>query len=319
MRTISEIEEELDVVRRIDERNIEEVEKSSRPLVESVFASSSTKRRRILERELTIAKSERAHEMFGLKLHTPQFSPGTIPLRVLARLSSLLNDAIEQTAWREWDVNGDSKNIDEGFRRLINLRLADIKSGSTELVLLGNTSPDLTGESALENGLRNIFEVFSAKNDEFPHVINGLGTSATKSIMKLMKTFESERIGVELSWHAPENNYHWDGRSDSITRIRALLEEFGEAETDTITIKGIVGGLSRRSVQIETHEGEKFTARYHRSLSEAVNSLHLDQRCFFTIEVTSYPGAHGIKRDAYRLMSIDIQQGTELSSFNKDA
>lgn len=313
MRSISEIEKELDLIRQIDDRNQEALEISSQPRVERVFAISSAKRRRILEQELSEAKSERAHELFGLKLHTPQFSPGTIPLRVLAKLAPILNDAIEQTAWREWDVNGDSKSIDEGFRRLINLRLAGIQSGSTELLLLGNTSPDLTGESALEAALGNLFDVLSANNDDFPDVVNGIGANATKSVMKLMKTFESENMGVEFFWRSPSGYCHWDGRPDSITRIRALLEEFGEPDTSTIEVTGVISSLTRRRVQIENKDGEKLSARYHRSLNEKVNSLHLNQQVSFVVEVTSYPSdTFGIKRDAYRL--VDIKGDLDFSS-----
>lgn len=305
MRSITDIEKELDFARRIDDQNWEALEVSDRPQVDNVFAVSSEKRRSLLEQELAEAKAERAHELFGLRLHTPQFSPGTIPLRVLSKLAPIINDAIEQTAWREWDIQGDAAKINDGFRRLINLRLAGINAGSTELVFLGNTAPDLTGESALESGLRNFFDVLAANNQDFPEVVNGIGMNATKSVMRLMKAFESENMGVEFSWNSASNNYHWNGRPDEITRIRALLEEFGDAETATREVRGVVSALSRKRVQIETESDEKIAARYHRSLAEQVNSLHLDQRCDFLLEETSYPSDKiGIKRTAYRLVQI---------------
>lgn len=309
MRSIAEIEKELDVVSRIDDRNWGKVKSSDRPQIHKVFAVSSAKRRAILQRELADAKAERAHELFGLKLHSPQFSPGTISLRVLAKLTSVLNEVIEQSAWREWDANGDTLAVDDGFRRLINLRLAGIRSGSTELVFLGNTAPDLTGESALESGLKNFFGVLTASNNDIPDMVNGIGSKATKSVMQLMKVFESENIGVEFSWSAPEAKYFWDGRPDQITRIRALLEEFGETKTTTIEVHGVVSALSRKRIQIETNNGEKLSIRYHRSHTELVNSLHLDQRCLFLIEETTYPSDKiGIRRAAYRLKDIIFGQ-----------
>lgn len=306
MRSITEIEKELRVISNIDERNWGGVRESSKPQIDKVFAVSSAKRRAMLERELHDAKSERAYELFGLRLHSPQFSPGTISLRVLAKVSSVLNDAIEHSAWREWDVNGDRNNVDEGFRRLINLRLAGINAGSTELVFLGNTAPDLTGESALESGLKNIFGVLVAENNDIPDMVNGIGKQATKSVMQLMKTFEAENISVEFSWTSPEEKLYWDGRSDQITRIRALLEEFGESKTTQLKISGVVCALSRKRIQIESVDGEKFSVRYHRVSAEKVNELHLDQRCTFLVEETTYPSDKiGIKRAAYRLLDVD--------------
>lgn len=305
MKSITEIENELKVISDIDNQNWGSVNGSDRPKVDKVFAVSSAKRRAMLQRELANAKSERAHELFGLRLHSPQLSPGTISLRVLSKLASVLNDAIEQAAWREWDVNGDSSNVDDGFRRLINLRLAGINAGSTELVFLGNTAPDLTGESALESGLKNFFGVLTSGNSEIPDMVNGIGPKATKSVMHLMKAFESENIGVEFSWSSPERKYFWDGRPDQITRIRALLEEFGETKTATIDVFGVVCALSRKQIQIETSGGEKISVRYHRSLAEEVNALHLDQRGHFQIEETTYPSDKiGIKRAAFRLVKI---------------
>ena len=304
-RSIADIEKEVEVVRRIDERNRRAVESSERPLVEEVFAASSDKRRKIVEKELKDAKSERAHELFGLRLHSPQFSPGTIPLRVLVRLAPLLNNALEQTAWHEWDINGDATSVDDGFRRLINLRLAGIREGSTELVLLGNIAPDLTGESALENGLRNFFDVLSAPNDQLADVVNSIGKKATKAVVHLMKAFEIENMAAEFSWRAPNDVYHWDGRLNEITRIRALLEELGDPITRDITVVGVVGTLTRRRVQIEVDNGDKINARYHHSLSEKVNALHLDECREFEVEVTSYPlDTFAMKRNAYRLVGI---------------
>lgn len=305
MRSIVEIEKELKLISDIDDKNRANVSASDRPEVDKVFSVSSAKRRAMLQRELSNAKSERSHELFGLRLHSSQYSPGTISLRVLSKLAYVLNEAIEQTAWREWDVNGDRSNVDDGFRRLINLRLAGINAGSTELVFLGNTAPDLTGESALESGLKNFFGVLTSGNNEIPDMVNEIGSKATMSVMHLMKAFESENIGVEFSWSSPERKYFWDGRPDQITRIRSLLEEFGESKTATIEVIGIVCALSRKRIQIETSDGEKISVRYHRSLAEEVNALHLDQRCHFQIEETTYPSDKiGIKRAAFRLVKI---------------
>ncbi len=318
MRSIADIEKELQIISSIDERNWGSVRVSERPQVDKVFAVSSAKRRAMLERELHDAKAERAHELFGLKLHSPQFSPGTISLRVLAKISSILNDAIEHSAWREWDVNGDRSNVDEGFRRLINIRLAGINAGSTELVFLGNTAPDLTGESALESALKNIFGVLKAGNNDIPDMVNGIGQRATKSVMQLMKAFETENIGVEFSWASPEAKLCWDGRPDQITRIRALLEEFGESKSTEVKISGVVCALSRKRIQIETAAGEKFSLRYHRTNTEKVNELHLDQCCVFHVEKTTYPSDKiSIKRDAYRLIDIELGSRTKDGGSNE--
>ena len=50
LRSITEIDNELEVVRRIAQRNRQAVESSERPIVDEVFAASSDKRRTLLEK-----------------------------------------------------------------------------------------------------------------------------------------------------------------------------------------------------------------------------------------------------------------------------
>lgn len=304
-RAIADIEKELEVVCRIDERNRQAIETSKRPLVEEVFLASSTARRKGLEKELQYAKLERMHELFRLRLHTASFSPGTIPLRVLAKLADLLNGALEQAAWHVWDLDGDSTIISEDFRHRINLRLAGIQTGSTELVLIGDIAPDLSGVSALEDGLKNFFDILSTPNDQLVDVVNGIGSKATKSIVELMKTFENGEMAAELSWKAPSNNYYWDGKTEEIKRIRYLLQDIGDPATSIKGVTGVISELTRKRVKIETDVGDKINARYHHSLSEKVNVLHLNERRTFKIETKSYPqDSVGIKNAAYRLLDI---------------
>ena len=304
-REIADIEKELEVVCRIDERNRQAVEKSKRPLEEEVFLVSSTARRKGLEKELQHAKLERMHELFRLRIHTASFSPGTIPLRVLAKLAELLNGTLELAAWHVWDIGGDTTTISEDFRHKINLRLAGIQAGSTELVILGDVAPDLSGISALEDGLKNFFDVLSTSNDQLADVINGIGIKATKSIIELMKVFENGKMAAELSWKASNYDYYWDGKTEEIRRVRRLLQDIGEPETGIRHVMGVISELTRRRVQIETDDDEKINARYHHSLSQKVNALHLDDRRKFEIEEKSYPqDTFGIKNAAYRLLDF---------------
>lgn len=310
-RPIFEIEKELDLVREIDEENRQALERSDRPAVEKVFWASSNKHRRDLEEELEAAKRERAFELFGLRVHSARFEQGTMPLRLFSLLTNSINNVVEQAAWNEWNIESIPKVSDE-FRSAINLRIAGISRGSTQLQFLGDISPDLSGESALENGLHNLFEVFTSTNEQLAETLNAIGDEATKSMITLLEIFEKERLAVDFSWKAPTKEYHWKGKTEEITRIRSMLQEIGDPLTTAISIVGVVGSISRRSVRIDTEGEERITAKYHHSLYDQVATLHLDDRKEFFVELTSYPeDSFDIKRDAYRLVAIRDTQPTK--------
>jgi hypothetical protein len=304
---IEELESRLANVRGMVEADEIAVAESAQPSVERVFLASSKKLRRDLEARIRIAKAERAHEVVRLRLEGPQMSAGTIQLRSLLKIASPLNACLEQSAWRIWDKEGDADRIDERFIRQVDLRLAAINSGSTELVVLGNTSPDLTGESALESGLRNLFKLLASSVESFAVSVDDVGKHACKSLSALMVALERENVAAEMEWYAPEQEFRWEGRPSEITRIRALLEEVGEPVIERVEVDGVVQVLSVRGKieLLDLASQGKVLVSYHRTLQDQVNDLRLGDRRIFVLERSTYPTV-GVqkKRDAYRLFDI---------------
>lgn len=303
---IIEIESELSLVRMMSERDESNLASSNTPLIDKIFFSSSEKRRLDLEKKLHRAKSERAHELISLRLIGTQLT-GSISLKSLVRIVEPLNSLLEHSSWRFWDKEGKKEKLDDHFSRLIDLRLAGIENGSTELIILGNTSPDLTGYSALEEGLRNVFKLLSSSNYEFTNHVHDIGLPACRALSKLMEVMEKQNIAVEFSWPGPEKEYVWDGRPAEITRIKAILSDIGEPNITTETFKGTVQVLSvRNKIEIYSSDTkEKIIANYHRSLSDEINELHLGDQREFVVERTVYPfHVAQQKRDAFTLKSI---------------
>lgn len=306
---IARLESDLAQVNRIVAADEEAVQSSGmeRP-VERVFLASSRKLQSDLGKQLQEAKAERAHELLRLRLHGTQLSMGTIQLRKLGKIIAPLNALLEQSAWRIWDKEGHAERLDEKFIRQLDLRLAGVESGSTELVILGNTSPDLTGESALEVALRNLFSVLSAPNDTFAESAHEIGTHACKSLTELMGFLEKENIAAEFSWPAADAFHSWDGRPTEITRMRTLLETVSDPEVTRENLKGVVQVLSiRGKLEIYLKDSKsKIPLTYHKSLADEVNKLHLGETIEAEVEKTVYPKTHSKKaRTVYRLISLE--------------
>lgn len=307
---IAKLEQEVALVQRMVFSDEDNLAASEYPIVDRIFLSSSSKLLHDLQRQLHEAKAERAFEVVRFRLIGSQME-GSIRLRSLVKLVTPLNQLLEHCSWRVWDKDGDGTKMDDTFTSLLDLRLAGIHTGSTELVIMGNTAPDLTGISALQDGLKNLFSMLRASTEEIPEIINEVGISAAKAAGTLLSELERHSIAAELHWNAPGNPLYWEGRPAEISRIKAVLEEIGEPVTELITIRGTVQVLSVRSkIEIrDTREDppKKVVASYHHSLLEEVQELRLGDRRDFLIERTTYPlSMSRKKRNAYRLKSIDL-------------
>jgi hypothetical protein len=308
---IAQLEKDAFMFQRIVEQDEKNLTHSNDPSIERIFLASSTKALSKIQRQLYEAKKERAYELVRLRLIGNQMN-GSIPLRALVKLIAPFNQALEQSAWRVWDKEGDGTKIHEKFVSLLDLRLEGLNPGSTELAVLGNTSPDLTGTSALEDGLKNVFALLNCKNEEISDHINDVGLTAAKALSDLMIELDKNAVAVEMKWNAPGESLFWEGRPAEIARIRTILEEIGEPATETLTIRGRVQVLSvRNRIEILPDNNgdrpEKIVAGYHHSLMDEIQDLRLGDRRDFLIEKSTYPlSMSKKKKSAYRLKEIQL-------------
>ena len=309
---IPDLEAELHRVLGMCEEDESALAKSTMPQVDGIFLASLNKLRHEFEKRLHRAKAERRHEVVGLKLDGARLAEGGIPLRLLGKLADSLNAALEQSAWRVWDREGDAARIDPAFIRELDLQLADIGVGSTRLAIIGNTAPDLTGISALETALREVFDVLGAGQDVVSDRVHAIGYRAGRSLCDFLTILERESVAADLTWHAPDRQYGWHGDSREITRVRGLLDDIGEPTTTTESFPGRINVLSiRNRMEVERLDtGEKLRMSYHKSLADAVQELRLADECTFEVEKTVYPFVAGRrKRNAYRLVELAAAEG----------
>ena len=311
---IPDLEAELHRVVGMCEEDERALAKSTDPDVDAIFLGSLNKLRLELEKRLHRAKAERRHEVICLNLEGARLARGGVPLRLLAKLADHFNAALEQSAWRIWDREGDAARIDAGFINELDLQLTDIGIGSTRLAIIGNTAPDLTGVSALEAALREVFDVLEADVDAILDRVHVLGLRAGKSLCDFLAVLERENVAADLTWTAPDKSYEWHGDSREITRVRALLDDIGEPTTTTETFHARINVLSiRNRMEVERLDtGEKLRLSYHKSLADAVQDRRLADECVLQVEKTVYPFvASRRKRNAYRLVELAAAKGLQ--------
>ena len=303
------LEAELNRVLGMCEQDEQTLAHSTMPEVDKIFLSSTEKLRSQLEQLLNHAKSERAHEVINLRLEAPQLN-GRLPLRVSASLLGKFNAVLEQSAWRVWDPEGNVTQINDKFVRELNLQLVEIRSGSTQLAIVGNTAPDLTGVSALETALRDVFDVLEADIDAIAERVDAIGFRAGRSLSEFLTFLKHENMVANLEWRAPDKIYQWDGRSEEITRVIDLLDEIDEPETTKESFSARVNLLSiRNRMEVKRLDtGDNIRLSYHKSLVDAIQELRLCDKGVFEVEKTVYPiSASSKKRNVYRLISLDTK------------
>ena len=307
------LEEELSRLLSMYDEDEKRLAQSKTPEVDRIFFGSTKKLRHEIERRLQRAKAERQYEVVNLSLRGNQLAEGSLPLRLLAKLAEHFNAAVERSAWRVWDKQGDPARVDPAFIRQLDLQLADVTVGSTQLAIVGNTAPDLTGVSALELALRGLFDVLGSDMEELADRVHIIGIRAGKSLCDLLRLFERENIAVDFAWKAPDKAYQWLGSAPEITRVRSLLDDIGEPTTTIESFRARVNLLSiRNRMDIERLDtGEKVRLSYHKSLSNAVRELRLADECSLVVETTTYPFvASRRKRNAYQLKALE-QRGSD--------
>jgi hypothetical protein len=311
--SISYLEEQIKELKKLVEADNEKL-RIMPDDVASFFSSSMKSKLDDLSNKLYLERAARAWESIEFHLSGNQFTDGSVPLRFLAKLSSPLNNLIESAAW--YLRNGDDlKSPTDEFIRDLDLRLGGVSGGSSKLYIVGRTSPDLSGDSALATALEHIFSVFQSDEGTFLDSIHAIGVKATKNLQSLVGLLEKENVSTEVSWNASEEkNYQWRGRLQEVSKIRYMIENVGETQTDLVSLEGEVVMLSRtgRITLQDSRDKGKLSIRYPTYMYKEISELHLGAIDTFWVNKTSYfDKAKQSEVNKYFLVSI----GERPSSF----
>lgn len=244
-----------------------------------------------LNRQAILLEAEEARGLIDFRLVGNQVTDGTIRLGLLAKLAAPLSDVLTATAHRFRYRDDDKPGSWEQVSRMLDLRLASLGSGSTRLYLTGNAAIDLTGESLFEASMTQLFSLLNADQESFFDSVHAMGPRAARAAETLLKAMESEDVAAELSWtsHNAEP-YFWEGRTDRITQLRALLEQTEERQTETLELRGAISLLSD-TTRLEIREDGKTKAtkiRYRRDQLPLIADLTVGQRVVVEVEKTSF-------------------------------
>ncbi|MEW6023455.1 MAG: hypothetical protein AB1807_15095 [Pseudomonadota bacterium] len=261
-----------------------------------------------LNRQVMLLEAEEVRGLIDFRLVGNQVTNGTIRLGLLAKLAAPLADVLTATAHRFRFREDDKPGTWDQVSKMLDLRLAALGSGSTRLYLTGNASLDLTGQSLFDASMKQLFALLNADHESFFDSVHAMGPRAARAAETLLKAMESEDVAAELSWTSLNAQpYYWEGRTDRITQLRALLEQTEERQTENLELNGAISLLSD-TTRLEIREDGKTKAtkiRYRRDQLPLIADLTVGQRVVLEVEKTSfYDKSEQRLTEQYRLKDI---------------
>jgi hypothetical protein len=129
-----------------------------------------------LQQQLYQENLKREKEIIQIRLIGNSASFGTLPLNIVGGITTNFSQSIQNTSKYIQFGKKSGKKREQIIRETIDLRLENIGRGSTIFYVSGKTSPDLFGESVLQNGLENTFNFFNSETpDDVTNNISSVG------------------------------------------------------------------------------------------------------------------------------------------------
>lgn len=279
MNSVKEIEQDIAKVREFLREEERLLEINPNDAAASFFTSAKKEHLKELQTQLRLAKAARDRELLEIRLVGDQTTHGTIPLHLLAKLLAPFNDALTCAAHRLATGEELEKPAPQQLKAMLDLRLAGLASGSTRLLVTGKTSPDLTGESVLENALRGFFDLLKEGDQGFLDTADSVGVKSVRKVSNFLNEAKKNGLEIELSWNSPSNKpYRWFGGFDQITSFRKLASTLGDPVVNEELVMGHVKKLlDTGRLEIQKSNGERIKVTYSADKFEYISTLHLGQ------------------------------------------
>jgi hypothetical protein len=317
MDRVAQLEHEVALVRGFLRQ--EEDKLALQPASQSAkfFFDAKLAQLRELEKELQLAKAARLNELLEIRLSGLHVARGSIPLELLARLAAPLNDVITSAAYRLATGDEPTGRVPEDLKELLNLRLAGIAPGSTRLLILGNVTPDATGDSILENALRQLFLFGKSPSDLLLDAIDALGIRASRKIADFLHEIDRAELGFSFVWEAPGNEeFRWEGDATYAAQLRERIAQVREGKVYENILKGEVRNLADTGrIEIRTSESPRVKIRYPKDKYGLVTALHLGEEVQLRVRTHEY--VDNVRREstiAHHLLDLVDSSGETPSS-----
>ena len=285
MSRISVLEENIKQVSKFLKEDEERLKKEPEDLFFRVSYESNKYDLLQLQKKLKEEKEKRYIEVLDLRFIGNDMERGSIPLRLLSKISDFFSAAILSSS-NKYLYGRDKARFSKDLLQIVDLRLSDIAYGSTRLIVTGNTSPDLMGYSVLEEVLKNLFTLFHAYDnqeeysDKFEDYLHNFGQRGVKNLLNFLNLLVHDGIEIEMSWDDPGNYLNvWRGNKFKLAKIYNHLASAELRDPEIVNIWGKVKLLSESGRILLTNSDDNKTTsiKFSQSQYMQVQQLTLGQ------------------------------------------
>ncbi len=234
---------------------------------------------------------KRNKEIIALRLIGNIAKDGTFPLGAVGGITDSFSNAIYKTSqFLQFGKKG-GKKIEALLKNNLDIRLEGLGVGSTIFYISAKTSPDIFGNSVIQNSLDNTFELFSSNNEsELIDNIEKVGTKSSKYFSNFLEELIQDNLEVEISWESP--NYEtkiWFGTTEKISMFYNTFKSIEILEPENINFEAeiITLSLKNKIEVIDTSNNHSFMVKYPNSIVGLIKELHVGEICDITISKTT--------------------------------
>ncbi len=234
-----------------------------------------------LQNELKKFNERRSKEVIAIRLIGEKAKNGTFPLISVGGITDNFAKALFKTSQYLQYGNKGGKKIEKVLNETLDLRLESIGQGSTIFYISGKTSPNLFGESIIQNSLENSFDLLDTENsDEILDKIENIGVKSTKHLKDFFGEIIKDDLEVEITWEDYNfNKKKWYGTKEklisyynSFVSINTQEPEIIDDDFEIITIS-----LKHKIEVRDIIDGKIFSIKYPFELTDFVKSLRIGE------------------------------------------
>jgi len=263
-----------------------------------------------LRQQVSLLETRPVIELVELRLKAQRFADGSIPLRLLAKLSEDFRQMLGYAALRLTSGGMDRKRVPEQLYDELDIRLSAVLPGSSRLVLTTSSNRDLLDDGLAKGALERFFRVLETggTGTEFLEAVTDLGPGSAKRLRDLLHQVQNSNAQLDLSWrYSGETVKRWQGDDNALTAVTHALDVTEINARQEVVLAGSVELLSKRErIHLRTDEGRSVRILFPVRLLPRVAELHLDQhvrlRCSVTETLNPYTGETAT---FYELLQVD--------------
>lgn len=235
-----------------------------------------------LQQQLYHENLKREKEIIQIRLIGETANYGNLPLEYVSGITGNFSKSILNTSrYLKFGKKGGKKR-ERIIRNTIDLRLENIGRGSTIFYISGKTSPDLFGQSILQNSLENTFELFNSNTaDEITENISHVGGNSLKFISKFLTELTKDDLECDLKWNSPDDKeYLWEGKKDNILTLYNSINQMVISEPIELEFEGELITISAKGkFEILTAENQRLYGSFSNDLLEKMQEFHIRDYC----------------------------------------